>query len=328
MNQHSPLSQALLAPVTTSFSIATFLRELLNNEQPTSTLGPIISASHREAIAARWSEFRFALSCHALSEFPYQPSPIDSTDEPLCFRLQRCNHGLTSETCAPCIRLSQSGVSKQRGSSTRRFQTMDKVSVGVKKCSGFAHNDGFRKALITRVVAGFEDFSGYYSPSKDGRKLRLMGTTLAELPTAPIEFSCPLRVESKFTDALALAAYAVLHLAHGKEQFTGFTNWCTSCFEYVEQNHGCEEWQAKKKLAAKKQAAKFLVERKQAAKMIAKKREVREQRRRTALIADGYWSSDRRDLVILAARKGTIEAEAVTKFDCDLSRKGNKWRVQ
>jgi len=73
----------------------------------------------------------------------------------------------------------------------------------------------------------------------------------------------------------SLAEYVALHPSHGREQFTGFTNWCPSCFEYVEQIHGCEEWHVKKELAAKKQAAKLLAEQQHAAKMIDKRREAR-----------------------------------------------------
>src|ERR1700730_12934933 len=90
----------------------------------------------------------------------------------------RCLHGLTKGCCAVCIRLAQSGPSKQRGSQTRRFRTLATVWVGVADGCG-----EFKKKPITRAVDGFEDFSGYVWHNR-----------VNDVAT-PIEPSCLSRVE-------------------------------------------------------------------------------------------------------------------------------------
>jgi hypothetical protein len=75
-------------------------------------------------------------------------------------------------------------------------------------------------------------------------------------------------------------------------------------------------------------AAKLLAEQEHEAEMFAKRREARRRKCIAALIAEGYWSSDRHDVDIVNARRGTAEGHVITKFDRDLSRKGNKYRIQ
>jgi hypothetical protein len=130
-----------------------------------------------------------------------------------------------------------------------------------------------------------------------------------------------------------LAEYGALHafLRHqngeGAAQPRCFTNWCYDCKEYVEKDHGCKEWQGKRELAAKKQAAMMLAERQAAAKKQAARRERTTQNVQRALIEQGLWVGDY--LSLTYDSNNVEEREAmVTKFDRDLSRKGNKYRIQ
>lgn len=305
----------LLNPALASIPIPFSLREINNC---VSTLGRIVATI---SVQQR-------LTLHELSEFPaYTSAPINSTDEPLFFRLERCNHGLTAETCACCKDKNITGkrrtlnlvmgpwmtfaldLSKPRTSQTRHFQTMVTVWVGLKGCTGFAHNDGLGKTHITRAVDGAEDFSGYVWQNRVKAALG-----------HPIDTSC---VGPKVVDYLALelafTEYKARHKNNEAANVSHLPNWCGVCRMHVTTLHDCDKCKSQ-----------MLAGENFRAEMLAKQRESSRKRYRAALAAQGLglvYSPEEFDRSILSSR-GSVMNEAVARFDKDLSRKGNKYRIQ
>lgn len=124
-------------------------------------------------------------------------------------------------------------------------------------------------------------------------------------------------VQPKFADALSLADYAARHRDDEAVTLPHLTRRCDVCRMAVTALHNSE-----------KCAAKMLTDQQAVAELQTARREARRQRSRAALIAQGLYSPEAFDVGITRAKCGTVEAEAITKFDRDLSRKGNKYRIR
>jgi hypothetical protein len=250
----SPLLQASLAPESTT--VATFL--LIIREG--SILGRVLFAA---AISARTT--------------PQWAAPTFEV-------IERCIHGLNTECCAGCI---------DNNRSSKQNPHRDKYLDFCGRWCGPSLGDTKSSAFDAAEASGLDEVEESLDLLADVKVevAKVVGKTkrLVTLPVVPWVDRSRETFEELYGALLAdsrarrvedgkkhsLAEYVALHPSHGREQFTGFTNWCPSCFEYVEQIHGCEEWHVKKELAAKKQAAKLLAEQQHAAKMIDKRREAR-----------------------------------------------------
>lgn len=241
---------------------------------------------------------------YSLSEFPYQSAPIDSRDEPLFSRLERCDHGLTVETCV--------------------------------LCKGRNNPDYFAPKRPSRfmVMGTWMTFVYPPTPSPAPPKGTIKEYVKCAYPLLEPDYLH--RVEPKATPYNS--AWNTLREKALASTFTGFTNWCATCFEYVAgisgPCHNCDEFQAKKVLGAKKKEANVLAEWRLAAAMITKQRRASEQLRLDALFAQGltYWQSEQHDLDIIEERIAGDTPEAITEFDKQMWNKSArakcKWRIR
>lgn len=103
-----------------------------------------------------------------------------------------------------------------------------------------------------------------------------------------------------------------------------FANWCEECRVCYAKDSLDKEGNTVKHHSCKQSR----VEKHIAADLLAAKREAGKQRRLAALAAQNLcYSPDEFDRKILVSR-GSVTAEALKKFDLNLSRKGNKYRIQ
>lgn len=238
----------------------------------------------------------------------------------------KCKHGLREAAwCATCKELSnldQLAPRKEsrgcvvgpwmtfmyppacRPRAEQRFSTMVFDQRGTKNCAGCAHDgEGFKKKIITRTVSAIEDRSGYVWQN------RMKPVVLTLKPgwgwVAP-----------KFADALSLAEHAARHKNDQGATLPHLPNHCDGCLMHVTILHDADRC-----------AAKALAEQQAAAERNEMIRKRSEQRRHAALIVQGY-SAEAFDQEIIRSRRGTVEADIITKFDRNLTRKGNKWRIK
>jgi hypothetical protein len=240
------------------------------------------------------------------SKSRYSADFLRLLNNPMLGRGIDCKHGLTLEVCTMCVRSMRSGKGKQPPVKSHRFPTLVNGEVVGKK--------------ITRVINGSEDPSGYVWQIKNILREIRNGVVCAissANDALEIGYSYKGRVELKFADALNLAEYAARHQNDEAATLLHLPHYCDGCLMHVTVLHDRVRC-----------AAKMLTEQKHAAERIEMIREAWKQRRRAVLIAQGYWSSDQYDLDIIHARRGTVEAELITRFDRDLSRKGNKYRIR
>jgi hypothetical protein len=245
----------------------------------------------------------------------------------------KCKHGLRETWCASCANLNRSGKSKQRAGRSFCFQSMRTIEIGTR--------DGATMGTVSvlRVTRGAWTKSESVDLLADERRakpkkrnnygsalvpfVRAEPKSRKEILTGPpndVEerhYEYKQRVEPTFADALSLAEYAARHQDDEAATLPHLPNGCDGCQRYVTVLHD-----------AGRCAAKILAEHLAVAKMQAAKREAWRQRRHAALIAQGLYSPETFDQEIIRARSGTVEAEVITKFDRDLSRKGNKYRIQ
>lgn len=236
-----------------------------------------------------------------------------------------CKHGLREDWCAACIRLAQSGKSRQRASHVRRFRTMVTVWVGVKD------GNDISKKPITRTVDGFEDFSGYFWQNRTGEEVCTPIDDLNCLRHAeprfnqvtPEDVACGLW---KHVVGIEASQFAVI-----REFTEPLTDWCPICKEYMNGNHDAKGLACKKHV--EKQAAKaaktlegYCAKWKATWQRGPKVQPTKLPWSQRSPHARLFYSPEEFDREILVSR-GSVTGEAVKQFDKDHSRKGNKYLI-
>ena len=282
-----------------------------------SRLGRILAAMRSEAASSsRLAEIVSAIAPEVIPAVPL-----------------KCKHGLREAWCATCVALEDPKRCVLAGRLKRLVSAKDdapKAGFIENRYVGCAAPLGSEKLRRVELkVADAVSLAEYASREHSWSGVAGLPTHWKEfvstrwIETQPDENGCKFHPLTRLeTNGISRNFSAEWHRR---------TNWCDSCIEYVEQDHSCEKWQEKKAFAEQKHASQTLAERQNAAKLQGRKdarREAWEQRRHAALVAQGLYSPEAFDVEIIRARRGTVEAEVMTKFDRDLSRKGNKYRIQ
>ena len=226
----------------------------------------------------------------------------------------KCKHGLKSDWCGPCIRLTQSGKSKQRVKTRRVNYVPNAILVtGVSNSGSHEVTWSIPRYFVKFFVEGNLYPGQRYEPAC----LRRVEPHHHQVTPEDVASG-----QWKHVVGICTSENAII-----REFAEPLTDWCPICKEYVDGNHdakgiACKKW--REKLDAKAvRVAKTLED-------FCAKWEVKRQQQRLAKLreAQSYvYSPEDFDRDILELR-GSVTAEAVRKFDKDFSRKGNKYRIR